>query len=115
MPLTVSLVKLLAFLDFKKAFSLYSSFFDYPTDEERFRNTQDGVQLEITRTASGSGTTDCYIFTVADAQMDIMGSSGAKSKNMAMFNYFCFRWNSLWQESLSAVFRIKTAIKCTVE
>ena len=40
---------------------------------QRLVNTQDGVQLEITRTASGSGTTDCYIFTVADAQMDIMG------------------------------------------
>ena len=36
-------------------------------------NAQDGVQLEIERTASGSGTTDCYIFTVADSQMNIMG------------------------------------------
>ena len=36
-------------------------------------NTQDVVQLEIERTASGSGTTDCYIFSVADSQMNIMG------------------------------------------
>ena len=36
-------------------------------------NTQDGVQLEIERTASGSGTTNCYIFTVSDSQMNIMG------------------------------------------
>ena len=40
---------------------------------QRLVNTQDGVQLEIERTASGSGTTDCYIFTVADSQMNIMG------------------------------------------
>ena len=39
---------------------------------QRLVNTQDGVQLEIERTASGSGTTDCYIFTVADSQMNIM-------------------------------------------
>ena len=31
---------------------------------QRLVNTQDGVQLEIDRTASGSGTTNCYIFTV---------------------------------------------------
>ena len=35
-------------------------------------NTQDGVQLEIDRTALGSGTTNCYIFTVSDAQMNIV-------------------------------------------
>ena len=40
---------------------------------QRLVNTQDGVQLEITRKASGSGTTYCYIFTVSDAQMNIMG------------------------------------------
>ena len=40
---------------------------------QRLVNAQDGVQLEIERTASGSGTTDCYIFTVADSQMNIMG------------------------------------------
>ena len=40
---------------------------------QRLVNTQDGIQLEIERTASGSGTTDCYIFTVSDSQMNIMG------------------------------------------
>ena len=40
---------------------------------QRMVNTQDGVQLEIDRKASGSGTTDCYIFTVSDSQMNIMG------------------------------------------
>ena len=40
---------------------------------QRLINTQDGVQLEIERTASGSGTTNCYIFTVSDSQMNIMG------------------------------------------
>ena len=40
---------------------------------QRLVNTQDGVQLEIVRKASGSGTTYCYIFTVSDSQMNIMG------------------------------------------
>ena len=40
---------------------------------QRLVNAQDGVQLEIERTASGSGITNCYIFTVSDAQMNIMG------------------------------------------
>ena len=40
---------------------------------QRLVNTQDGVQLEIERTASGSGTIDCHIFTVSDSQMNIMG------------------------------------------
>ena len=40
---------------------------------QRLVNTQDGVQLEIERTASGSGTTNCYIFTISDSQMNIMG------------------------------------------
>ena len=40
---------------------------------QRLVNAQDGVQLEIERTASGSGTTNCYIFTVSDSQMNIMG------------------------------------------
>ena len=39
---------------------------------QRLVNTQDGVQLEIERTKSGSGTTNCYIFTVSDSQMNIM-------------------------------------------
>ena len=40
---------------------------------QRLVNTQDGVQLEIDRNASGAGVTHCYIFTVADAQLNIMG------------------------------------------
>ena len=40
---------------------------------QRLVNTQDGVQLEIGRTASGSGTTNGYIFTISDSQMNIMG------------------------------------------
>ena len=39
---------------------------------QRLVNTQDGVQLEIDREASGSGTTNCHIFTISDAQMNIM-------------------------------------------
>ena len=39
---------------------------------QRLVNTQDGVQLEIERTASGSGSTNCHIFTVSDSQMNIM-------------------------------------------
>ena len=38
---------------------------------QRLVNTQDGVQLEITRKASGSGITNCHIFTISDAQMNI--------------------------------------------
>ena len=40
---------------------------------QRLVNTQNGVQLTIDRTASGSGVTYCHIFTVSDAQMNIMG------------------------------------------
>ena len=39
---------------------------------QRLVNTQDGVQLEIVRKASGSGTTNCHIFTISDSQMNIM-------------------------------------------
>ena len=39
---------------------------------QRLVNTQDGVQLEIVRKASGSGTTNCHIFTVSDSQLNIM-------------------------------------------
>ena len=39
---------------------------------KRLVNTHDGVQLEIDQKASGSGTTNCYIFTVSDAQMNIL-------------------------------------------
>ena len=40
---------------------------------QRLVNTQDGVQIEIERTASGSGTTNCHIFTISDSQMNIIG------------------------------------------
>ena len=40
---------------------------------QRLVNTRDGVQLEIERTASGSGNTNCHIFTISDSQMNIMG------------------------------------------
>ena len=40
---------------------------------QRLVNTQEGVQLEIERTASGSGKTHCHIFTISDSQMNIMG------------------------------------------
>ena len=39
---------------------------------QRLVNTQNGVHLAIDRTASGSGVTYCYIFTVSDSQMNIM-------------------------------------------
>ena len=39
---------------------------------QRLVNTQDGVQLEIERTASGSGNTNCYIFTISDSQLNII-------------------------------------------
>ena len=39
---------------------------------QRLVNTQDGVQLEIDRNASGAGITNCYIFTISDSQMNIM-------------------------------------------
>ena len=38
---------------------------------QRLVNTQDGVQLEIERTASGSGNTNCHVFTISDSQMSI--------------------------------------------
>ena len=40
---------------------------------QRLVNTQNGVQLEIDLNPSGSNNTNCYIFTVSDAQMNIMG------------------------------------------
>ena len=41
---------------------------------QRLVNTQDGVQLEIERKASGSGNTNCHVFTISDSQMNIMES-----------------------------------------
>ena len=40
---------------------------------QRLVNTQDRVQLEIERTASGSGNTNCHVFTISGSQMNIMG------------------------------------------
>ena len=40
---------------------------------QRLVNTQDGVQLEIERKDSGSGNTNCHIFTISDSQMNIIG------------------------------------------
>ena len=39
---------------------------------QRLMNTQDGVQLEIERKLSGSGNTNCHIFTISDSQMNII-------------------------------------------
>ena len=41
---------------------------------QRLVNTQDGVQLEIEQTASGSGNTNCHVFTISDSQLNIMNS-----------------------------------------
>ena len=39
----------------------------------RLMNTKDGVQLELERTASGSGEVKCHVFIISDSQMNIMG------------------------------------------
>ena len=39
----------------------------------RLVNTKDGVQLELERNASGSGTVNCHVFVISDSQMNIMG------------------------------------------
>jgi len=38
----------------------------------RLVNTKDGVQLEIERKASGSGDVKCHVYTISNAQMNIM-------------------------------------------
>jgi len=40
----------------------------------RLVNTTDGVQLEIERKASGSGTINCQVFVISDAQFSILGN-----------------------------------------
>ena len=40
----------------------------------RLVNSTDGVQLELERTASGSGTINCQVFVIADAQFNILGN-----------------------------------------
>ena len=37
----------------------------------RLVNTTDGVQLEIERDAKGSGTVNCHVFIISDAQFNI--------------------------------------------
>jgi len=39
----------------------------------RLVNTTDGVQLELERKASGSGTINCQVFVISDAQFSILG------------------------------------------
>ena len=39
----------------------------------RLVNSTDGVQLELVRNASGSGTINCQVFVIADAQLNIIG------------------------------------------
>jgi len=34
-------------------------------------NSTDGVQLEIKRSAKGSGTVNCHVFVISDAQLNI--------------------------------------------
>ena len=40
----------------------------------RLVNSTDGIQLELERTASGSGTINCQVFVIADAQANIIGN-----------------------------------------
>ena len=39
----------------------------------RLVNSTDGVQLELERDASGSGTVNCYIFIISDSQLNLCG------------------------------------------
>ena len=38
----------------------------------RLVNTKDGVHVEIEGKASGSGNLKCHVYTISDAQMNIM-------------------------------------------
>ena len=40
----------------------------------RLVNTTDGVQLEIGRDAKGSGTVNCHVFIISDAQFNILNT-----------------------------------------
>ena len=40
----------------------------------RLVNSTDGVQLELVRNASGSGTINCQVFLISDAQFNIIGN-----------------------------------------
>jgi len=39
-----------------------------------FVNSTDGVELELKRKASGSGTVNCQVFVISDAQLNISGN-----------------------------------------
>jgi len=39
---------------------------------KRLVNTTDGVQLEIERSAKGSGNVNCHVFVISDSQFNIM-------------------------------------------
>ena len=39
----------------------------------RLVNSTDGVQLELERKKSRSGTINCYVFMISDAQFNILG------------------------------------------
>ena len=39
---------------------------------QRLVNSENGVQIALTRTTSGSGTVRCHIFSISDAQLNIM-------------------------------------------
>ena len=39
----------------------------------RIVNSKDGVQLEIERSAKGSGIVNCHVFVISDSQFNIMG------------------------------------------
>ena len=41
----------------------------------RLDNSKGGVDLKIQRKGSGSGTVNCHIFVIADAQFDILNSN----------------------------------------
>ena len=38
----------------------------------RLANTTDGIQLEIERSATGSGDVNCHIFIISDSQFNVM-------------------------------------------
>ena len=39
---------------------------------QRLVNSENGVQITLTRTTSGSGTVRCHIFSISGAQLNIM-------------------------------------------
>ena len=39
---------------------------------QRLVNSENGVQIAITRNTSGSGNVKCHIFSISDAQLNIM-------------------------------------------